>query len=599
MIFPEIAPSRSECMRKVQEAFRSDGARVYVDASVLIHCYEMSRSAREELLHALDAFGDKVRIPVWSAKETWEHTRAQRTKWPLAKTASTLSRHITRFRAESLRYVDERTFDDMSMEEFTNELDVFLASGEVLVKRAERIDPGHDDANARLLPFIAGHALASDMTVIYDEVNRTGEARYTHDVPPGFGDGGVKSANSEAEEGDAGAQLKGKRRNRFGDLIMWLEALQDCGSPAAKHLVIVTRDNTKKDWVYNPERVTNDDGGLQQNGGLITLPLPLLTQEAKSRCPHLEGVHVISLEMLTQVLRTGHGARVANLVRALQPDVGTPKGTSKDARAERRGEIVEGEPVALTFGSSDMMFETSDEDAKDPVWQAVAGLRAEGWTVTNAAAGALTELMHGVDASQAKQIGRGIVAASNDDALKPIELAQFVLNGANCSAEVRANLLTGMLGETYFDENGEPKKPAAHSDIAAILFDHAGDIDTRVAYVATISTTLDPFRKLYLALPGEPERTVPIELQLNGSRLLGCQAAGKDLLEMNAPESRQLISGGRSEEMPVTDLLAAIAREFVVPESILTLEGPTNFQIELPERIGFVAWGPNSGELLR
>jgi hypothetical protein len=56
MIFPEVAPSRSECMRQVQEAFRSDGARVYVDASVLIHCYEMSRSAREELLHALDAF---------------------------------------------------------------------------------------------------------------------------------------------------------------------------------------------------------------------------------------------------------------------------------------------------------------------------------------------------------------------------------------------------------------------------------------------------------------------------------------------------------------------------------------------------------------
>ncbi len=598
MIFPEIAPSRSECMRQIQEAFRSDGARIYVDASVLIHCYEMSRSAREELLNALDSFGPKVRIPVWSAKETWDHTRALRTKWPLKATAKTLSNYMARFRSESLRYVDERTFGDMSMEQFSRELDGFLATGEALAKRAEHIDPGHDDANARLLPFIAGHALTSDMTIIYDEVNRTGEARYSHDVPPGFGDGGVRTQNGEGEEGEGSAQLKGKKRNRFGDLIMWLEALQDCGAPEAKHLVIVTRDNTKKDWVYNPERVATDEGGLLQNGGLITLPLPLLAQEAKFRCPHLEGIHVISLEMLTHILRTGHGARVTNLVRALQPDVGNPRGSVRDGRAERRGESAEGEPVAVSFGSSDMIFEPG-EDTEGPVWRAVNALRAEGWSITNAAAAALTEYMHQVNADQAKQIGRGIVAASNDDALKPIELAQHVLNGDEYSAEIRANLLVGMLGETYFDENGEPRKPTAHSDITGILFDHAGDADTRVAYEATIATTLDPFRKLYLALPGEPERGIPIELQLSGSRLIGCQADGKDLLEMNAPESRQLVSGGKSEEMPVTDLLAALAREFVVPETMLTLEGPTNFQIELPERIGFVGWGPNSGELLR
>src|SRR5690606_33352581 len=137
-------------------------------------------------------FGNKLRIPVWAAKETWDHTRALRAKWPLKSTASTLNKHIARFRTESLRYVDERTFDDMSMEQFNRELEAFLVAGEALAKRAEHIDPGHDDANARLLPFIAAHALTSDMMTIYDEVHRTGEARYSHEVPPGFGDGGLK-----------------------------------------------------------------------------------------------------------------------------------------------------------------------------------------------------------------------------------------------------------------------------------------------------------------------------------------------------------------------------------------------------------------------
>lgn len=600
MIFPEIAPSRGDCLRTIQEAFRSERARIYVDASVLIHCYEMSRSAREELLGALDGFGGRVRIPVWAAKETWDRTKSLTSRKPLSKTTVPLSRHLARFRSESLRYVDERTFDDMSMDEFTKELDALTAAGEALIKRADRIDPGHDDANARMLPFIRSHALVSDMAAIYDEVARTGEARYAHEVPPGFKDGGTKSG-SDTDDGDEGElQLTGKKRNRFGDLILWLEALQDCRSPEIAHLIVLTRDNKKGDWVYKPDRVTDDNGGLQQNGGLITLPLPLLSQEAKQRCPHLEGVHVISLEMLTQVLRSGHGARVGNLVRALQADVATPKKAGlKESRVGRRTDDEDGEPVHVQFGSQDMMFDPDVLPDDHPIWSEIAALRAEGWTVTNAAALAIKDLIGHADADQAKQVGRGIVAASNDDALAPIDLAQYVLDGAEGTAEIRANLLAGMLGETYLDENGEPKKPQAHSDITAMLYEHADDVETRAAYEATIELSLAPFRHLYLALPGEEERSIRIELLLNGRTIRGIQADGKELLEENAPLSRQLVSGGRTEEMPVGDLIAAVAREFVLPASMLALEGPTNFQIELPERIGFIDWGPVSGEQLR
>ena len=191
MIFPDVAPSRAECQRQITDALRSDGARIYVDASVLIHCYEMSRSACEELLAALDGFGSAARVPVWSAKETWEHTRELPSKRPLAKTAGGLNKRLQHFRAESLRYVDERTFDDMSLEQFTNAVNDAVATLEDLTKRAERIEPGHDDANARLLPFIANHSLASNMVEIYAEVHRTGETRFSHFVPPGFGDGGT------------------------------------------------------------------------------------------------------------------------------------------------------------------------------------------------------------------------------------------------------------------------------------------------------------------------------------------------------------------------------------------------------------------------
>lgn len=601
MIFPDVAPSRTECQRQITDALKSNGARLYVDASVLIHCYEMSRSACEELLVALDGFGDRVRVPVWSAKETWDHTRELPSKRPLAKTAGGLNKRLQDFRTESLRYVDERTFGDMSLEQYTTAVDDAVASVEALAKRAERIEPGHDDANAKLLPFIATHSLSSNMVEIYAEVHRTGELRFSHEVPPGFGDGGTKAtAQAEGDVEETAPLPKGKKRNRYGDLIMWLETLQDCTASGSQHLIILTRDNSKKDWVYKPDRVMGDDDRLQQNGGLITLPHPLLAQEAKQRCPTLQGVHVISLEMFTQILRAGFGARVGNLARALQASDRPAKVPAQ--RQERQADQPPVEPDAaqdVTFGSQDMMYEPAADERDNPIWQQIAGLRSEGWTAQNAAASALLDLIPAATPDELKQIGRGVVAASNEDAVGPVELVQQVLGNSDLPASTRANLLVGMLAETYFDENGEAKKPAAHPEITTALFAYASDPATRRAYEATVDEPLGPIRRLYLALPGEPERQIRLELLLTGSVLKGGQANDVDILEADAPESRRITIGGRAGETPVSELVANIAKEFVVPASMFHVDGPTNFQIEVPERMGFIGWGPTTGEQLR
>lgn len=596
MIFPEIAPNRSDCQRQIVEALSSAQAKLYVDASVLIHSYEISSSACEELLNALEGFGDRVRVPIWSAKETWEHTRGLPSRRPLNKISSGLTKLLERFRSESLRYVDAQTFDDMTVDQFTTEIETLLSTAETLTRRTDRLEPAHDAANARLLPFIAAHSLASNMPLIYDEVSRTGEQRYAHEVPPGFKDGGTKEPTSEEhQEGNPG-QLKGKKRNRFGDLIFWLEALQDC--VGSEHLIILTRDNKKDDWVYNPARVLDDDGRPMQNGGLVTLPLPLLIQEARQRCSTLQSVHVISLEMFTQVLRTNLGGRVSNLVRALQSGSASRRSTRPPERTDRppAGD----QAVAnVAFVSADMMFEPGDEQVNTTIWREVAGLRAEGWTAQNDAASALAALLPTAGADEAKQVGRGIVAASNDGAEGPIELADQVLADHEANVDVRANLLVGMLAETYFGEEGEPKKPACHPELAATLFAHASDADTRRAYEVTVGAPLEPMRRAYLALPGEDERSLRVEVQLSGSTLSGLQIEGREILEHDAPGSRQIMPGGRTANISVTELLKAVASEFVVPASMLEVDGPTSYDVELPERLGFIEWGPDSGEQLR
>ena len=55
----------------------------------------------------------------------------------------------------------------------------------------------------------------------------------------------------------------------------------------------------------------------------------------------------------------------------------------------------------------------------------------------------------------------------------------------------------------------------------------------------------------------------------------------------------------RDNNLKPGELVTAIAREFVVPAHMLRVEGPTNFQITIPERTGYVSWGPTTAEQLR
>ena len=533
MLFPEIAPSRSDVQRQVVDALKSPAARIYIDSSVLIHCYEMSRSACDELLSALDGLGDRVRVPVWCAKETWEHTRGLTSKRPFQKTAGQINRRLTEFRTHSLRYVDERTFQDLSVEEYTAALEDAVDKIAQLARRVEKIEPTHDAASARLLPFITNKVLNSNMVDIYAEVQETGETRYEHEVPPGFGDGGIRSAPDGDDNADDPPQPKGKKRNRYGDLIMWLEALADCRNTAGEHLVVLTRDNTKRDWVYNPDRVT-EDGRLQQNGGVITLALPMLVQEATRRCDKVKTVHVISLELFVHIMRASFGARVGNLARALQtPAKLTGPSAVPDHAPDRQGQDAV-DVSELSFGSADMMFEPSEQDASRPLWQVLNDLKADGWTIQNEAASRLPALLADASNDELKQVGRGLMRASNEDALGPVDTAVQIIEGNLLSAHAKANIIIGLLAETYFDEDGEPKKPGAHPDIIASLFEHGQDPITRRAYEITVIERLAPFKRLYLALPGEEDAEIRLEVLTRGGQLLSVQASDKELLEADA-----------------------------------------------------------------
>ena len=103
-LFPDFNPSRDECFDALTLALGAEEVRIYPDASLLIHCYEMNAVASDNLLTVFEGYADKVGVPTWAARETWEYADKRITKHPLKSLADRVRNELTRFRKEAGRY---------------------------------------------------------------------------------------------------------------------------------------------------------------------------------------------------------------------------------------------------------------------------------------------------------------------------------------------------------------------------------------------------------------------------------------------------------------------------------------------------------------
>jgi hypothetical protein len=197
-------PSRDQCLESVATALRSDGGRIYLDASLLIHCYEMGVAARDELFDALESFQKRVHVPLRSAKETWEFTSGRVKKRPLEAPAAKLRDHLNSFRSEARRYVDDDTLADFDKDTYAAKLEEATGALLKLTNLVAKHEPKVDLTTARLMPFIEERRLKPDLTKILREVSETAENCYAREVPPGYGDGGkLGEQSSSVKDGEA------------------------------------------------------------------------------------------------------------------------------------------------------------------------------------------------------------------------------------------------------------------------------------------------------------------------------------------------------------------------------------------------------------
>jgi hypothetical protein len=609
MLFHDVGLSRDEILQEIADALQSPTAVVFLDTSLLLHCYEIGPGARDELLGALANLKQRVRIPLWAARETWDKSSNNEIgRTPLKSTASHLNKHLDRFVTEARRFVEDGSITQpaMTKDEYETRLQTAREELSNLVKLVSDTDRRPEDTSAALIPFMNERLIPSDLTKVLFRVRNEAELRYNHRIPPGFMDGGKPNSEGNLFDGkradheDDGVGdpnfSGGKKLNRYGDVIIWFEILEAIRSDNVEHLVLITRD-VKKDWVYKPKRL-NDEFGRPIANASVTLAHPLLVHEAKSITPALKSVHVLSLDAFVQILNGNLQYPVPKLLSALQAKSDSVARKHGAKAAASRQDAIDEEGPAI-FSSADLQYVPV---ADDPFDKLIIELSVRDFRVQNAAVLRLEELTERGSRIQQIQLGLVLARAVTSGALEPLAYLQDLLAGSQSAASERRHVMMGALAAVYLTEHGELRKPQADPDLTTLLFEWSADPTLRPACEAVLER-LRPQRNQYLALPLDAPASIRLEILAERQEgeppvLSSVLANGQPVIERIAAKNRRIAKLGRESDT-IEELLLRVATEFVVPRSLLAVDEPNTSTIILPESSGFVRWGPNTGIDLR
>lgn len=591
LLFHEVGLSRDQVLEEIAGSLQHSQTRIFVDSSLLLNCYELGAGARDELLAALGALKERLRVPLWAARETWNRSSDPTFgRMPLKSPAAKLKNEVDRFVKDARRFVDDGSITQpqaMTKDEFDAELDAAQSGILKLAKMVADHQRDPDATSSVLIPFINDRVLRSDLPKILSRVQREAELRYAHGIPPGYADGGT----------DIEGQPKGKNFNRFGDVIIWFEILDAIVNTELQHLVVLTRD-VKRDWVYTPKRLNNEKGQPVANVS-VTLADPLLVHEATQHCKTLQTVHILSLDAFAQVLNGKLKQPVPMLLSALQA---TDDGASRKRPVETSDAAVprvESDASEISFSPDDLNYEPSRDNPLDKL---ILELGVADFRVQNLAVKALPAIVGSGSRKQLVNLGRALALAATSGAREPSDYLKDVLSDANASDPLRRNLLIGALAAIYLSDSGELKKPVAPPELTSALFSLHDDSALAPAY-EPISARMMSQSRQYLALPTDATGKITLEFLIDRERpelpmLRAIISSGHKLTEEDAPPTRRISRLPLSRET-IDNMLQRIAVEFVVPTERLNTDEVIAQEVGLPDNFGFVRWGPNTGVDLR
>lgn len=308
--------------RPTQEEFDQlwDEGLFVFDANVLLNLYRYSPKARDQLISVLRALSERSWLPHQAAEEFMER------RLDVIQNRRKSYQELQNSLRKALADVDSKVGDlhRDSEVELAEPLNKVHGSFEALIDQVRSMEgrvPGEtnsvddDEVWATVEKIFNGRVGSGYTSERVQEIYKEGEHRYTYRIPPGY----------EDEQKDRGS-VEGDQERRFGDLLLWYQAL-DKAKETQQPVVLIT-DDRKEDWWWKahgktigprPELI---EEARQKAGVLFYMYRPdRFVEEADRRNLAGEGVSPEVIDEIHQLENFEQSGRVRksqlNLLRAL------------------------------------------------------------------------------------------------------------------------------------------------------------------------------------------------------------------------------------------------------------------------------------------
>ncbi|BCH13687.1 PIN-like domain-containing protein [Mesorhizobium sp. L-2-11] len=318
---------------RADSLLRATKTRVYVDTSLLMWMIRIGSTARREFVTWLDdACGQRVRVPAWASHELYRHHIKRKICIDLQKQLTELE-NVAKASFDVLwPFLDEPLAGSPSAHAQRVEARDTLRAVRTLTARAADWEQNYDRHAGEVISFVNEHALeGSAIFEYFNDIDVMAAARFTGRMPPGFQDRNKKESTGESEENDADESVGS---NRWGDLMLWREIVEDARLYRADAVVLLTKD-IKNDWRMGgtlPLSVATEENPKQHRIGAQPAH-PMLSFEAARRAGVRE-VLLLDQRRLAGVMSASAPSTTTAFVTVARPPALPPPKSRDEHRAE-------------------------------------------------------------------------------------------------------------------------------------------------------------------------------------------------------------------------------------------------------------------------
>ncbi len=251
---------------ELEKAWGSKNTIFIFDTNVLLNLYRYKDKTRNDFILSLDKIKDNIWIPFHVGLE-YQYNRLN-----IIKNEKEIFTNITNKLNEIIKIKEnldnlKNRFPEIEDEtdSFIKKLSKLLANYKNKITELDKKQPGvrtHDQIREKLNELFKNRIGKEPSQEYINEIEKEGEYRYEHSIPPGFED---------KKKDEFIIYNNVKYNKKYGDLIIWKQILEKSKNKEINNVIFIT-DDIKSDWWYS----------INSNGNKIIGPNAYLISEIKN-----------------------------------------------------------------------------------------------------------------------------------------------------------------------------------------------------------------------------------------------------------------------------------------------------------------------------